>query len=260
MVQDLILKLVGAFIGLSIAGYGCYLLYKGREKRAKSDRLDDIETTPISGLQSGAVGVAGTAYSTENADLIKSPIEKKDALAAHVAVEEWKSGDNGKGWITIHEEELGVPISVGDGTGEVRVELPNDGGLDVEQTQTKIDSDDEPPARIQQYIENEPNIDEGTRHHHGPVSIGDRRRYSEGVIEPGEDVYVVGTAREVQRDWGEQTGVIDEPTESGQFILSDKSKAELVQETKQIGRNQLAIGGVIVLFSTLFTIIFWVNA
>ncbi len=260
MVQDLILKLVGAFIGLSIAGYGCYMIYKGREKRAKSDRLDDIETTPISGLQSGTVGVKGTAHLTEDADVIESPIEKKNALAAHVTVEEWKSGEDGKGWITIHEEELGVPITVGDGTGEVRVELPDNGRLDIEQTQTKVDSDDEPPERIQQYIENEPNIDEGTRHHHGPVSIGDRRRYSEGVIKPGEDVYVVGTAREIQSDWGEQTGVIDEPMESGQFILSDRSKAELVQEAKQGGRNQLAIGGIIVLFSTLFTIIFWVNA
>ena len=258
MAQDLLLKLVGACFGLSFAGVGCYIMYSGRKKRAQSDRLDSIETLHISGLQPGRVSIEGTVSPAEDATVMESPIEKQTAVAYHVTVEEWEEDDGG--WKTIHEEQRGLPMTVSDGTGEIRVELPSDGRVDVEQTQTRVDSDEEPPERIQQYVENEPAVDVATRHQYGPVSTGDWRRYSEGVIEPGEEVCVVGAARDLEGGWGEQTHVVDEPPESGEYIISDKSKAELVHEEKKSGRNRLALGGAIVLMSTLFSVIFWVNA
>ncbi|KZN26496.1 hypothetical protein A4G99_20865 [Haladaptatus sp. R4] len=260
MVQNFLLKLVGPCFGLPFAAFGCYMMYNGRRDQVQSNRIAAIETMHISDLQPGTVGVKGTAHLSENATQLKSPLEREDALAAHVTVEEWQDNGEGASWVTIHEEEIGVPMTVSDGTGEVQVELPADGGLDIEQTQTEVGSGDEPPERIQRYIQNEPNIDEGTRHHHGPLSIGDRRRYSEGVIKPGQEVYVVGTVREVAQEWGEHAYAIDEPTESGEFILSDRSKKELVQEGKKGAISQFAIGGFIVLMGVLFAIVFWINA
>lgn len=260
MVQDLLVKLGGSCFGLLFVGIGGYIMNNGRKIRAQSARIRDTETTHISGLQPGTVEVKGTARLTEGATVIESPIEMKDVLAAHVKVEQWEGGgEAGGSWTTIHEEETGVPMTVDDGTGEIRVELPVDGELNVEQTQTKVDSGDDPPERIQRYVENEASIDEATRHQYGPLSTGDRRRYSEGVIEPGEDVYVLGTAREGQGDWGERNYVIDEPTETGDFILSDKSKEQLVQEGRQGGLGQLAFGGIIALVGTLFTVLFWMG-
>lgn len=131
MVQDLLVTLGGAGFGLLFVGGGGYIMNNGRKTRAQSDRISDTETIHISGLQPGTAEVKGTAQPTEDATVIESPIAMKDALAAHVTVEEWGGGgETGGSWTTIHEEEMGVPMTVDDGTGKIRVELPVDGGVE----------------------------------------------------------------------------------------------------------------------------------
>jgi hypothetical protein len=150
---------------------------------------------------------------------------------------------------------------VTDDSGEVRVELPADADVTLDETETKVQAGDEPPQEITEYLENEPAIDHASRHELGPLSIGERRRYKEGLIEPGEAVYVLGTAREKpDADWGERAFVIDEPTDSGDFILSDKSEAELVREGKRGGLVSLLFGGVLVIAGLTATVIPWLGA
>ena len=258
MVQDLFVKLGLSAFGSLFVAVGLHTMNDGRKERAKSGRIADIETTRIRDLRPGTAEVKGTAHPAEDATALESPITKTDALATQTEVEEWESsGQGGGSWETIHETETGVPIIVDDGTGEVRIELPSDGGLNVEQTRTEVGSGDEPPAAIRRYVENTADVDEAARRDFGPLSIGDRRRYSEGAVEPGEEVYVLGTAREEQGDWGERDFVIDEPTDSGDFVLSDKSEADLVREGKRGGLVPLAFGGLLAVVGTAVTLYPW---
>ena len=258
MVQDLIVKLGWSGFSLIFVVVGLYTMTEGREQQAQSGRIAATETTRIRDLRPSTVEVKGTAHPAEGATLLESPITKTDALAVHVAVEEWESDGQGAGsWETIHEEVTGVPMLVDDGTGEVGVELPADGGLNVDQTRTKVDAGDEPPEAIRRYVENEADVNEAASRDFGPLSVGDSRRYSEGVVEPGEEVYVLGRAREERAGWGERNVVIAEPTEAGDFILSDKSEADLVREGKRGGLVQLGFGGLLAAVGAVFAVYPW---
>ncbi len=258
MVQDLIVKLGWTGFSLPFLAVGLYTMNKGRKQRARSERIAATETTRIGNVRPGTVEVKGTARPAEDANVFDSPIWTEDALATHVEVEKWESsGQGGGNWETVHEEETAVPIAVDDGTAEVRVELPADGGLNVERTRTKVGSGDEPPEPIRRFLETRDDIDEATRRELGPLSFGERRRYSEGVIAPDEEVYVLGTAREEQADWGDRKYVIDEPTDSGDFVLSDKSETELIREGKRGGLVPLAFGGLLTVVGTLLSIYPW---
>lgn len=151
-----------------------------------------------------------------------------------------------------------MPIVV-DGTGEVRVELPADGTLNVEMTRTKVGSGDEPPEAIRRYVEREQSVDEASRRDIGPLSIGGRRRYGEGLVEPGEEVYVLGRACQKQADWGERSLVVDEPTAAGDFLLSDKSEQALIKEGKYGGLIYIAFGGLSTLVGASVMVVPWLE-
>jgi len=250
MPLEILSTLIPISFGLVFVGGGCHVINIGRKQYAQSDRVTDTSTTSISSLQPGTIGVEGIAHPAEDATVRKSPIEMDDALVARVTVEK-NTGGSGTNWKVLHEETIREPLIVDDGTGEIRVEFPVDGELVVEQMQTEVQSGHEPPERIQRYVETEPNVDEAPRRRYGPVGSGEHRRYTEEAIKPGEKVYVLGTVREIQGSRGEQQYLIDEPTEAGDFILSDKSKDEVVQQLKQIGIKRLAAGGLSVVIGTL---------
>jgi hypothetical protein len=258
MVEELLFKLGWSGFSLIFVVVGLSLMNAGRKRRARSERIADTGTTKIRDLQPGTVQVRGTAHPAEDATVMESPITHTDALVSRVEVEEYDSGGEGGGhWDTIHEDETAVSMIVDDATGEVRVELPPDGGSNLEQIRTRVGSGDEPPEPVRRYVESEADLDEATRHDLGLLSVGDRRRYSEGAIEPGEEIDVLGRAREERAGWGERDYVIDEPTESGDFVLSDRSEEELVQEGKLSGLLLLAFGGVFAGAGTLFTVFPW---
>lgn len=252
-------KLVISGFSMIFVVVGLLLVNQGRKARARSQRIAETETTPIRQLQPGTVEIKGVAQPAEDGSLLDSPITRTESLATYVEVEEWESsGQGGGSWKTKHDKTQSTPIVVDDGTGEVRVELPPDGDLTVETTQTKVGAGDEPPEMIKRYLERDDAIDEASRGSIGPLSYGDRRRYSEGVIEPGEEIYVLGTAREERAGWGEREYVIDEPTPAGDFVLSDKSEDELISEGKRTGLFYFGFGGVFTLFGLVGTVAPWV--
>src|SRR6056297_2007107 len=222
---------------------GLITLNKGRAERAESTRMEETETTAIRDLEPGPVEVKGTVHGTDEATLKQSPIDGTDALAVHVEVKEMHSDGNGPGnWQTVFEEQTAEPMFVDDGTGEVLVNLPEDGGLNLEQSEWKVEAGDDPPEKIRTYVENEPALDLPSGVDIGPLSTGEPRRYLEGTLEPGEDVYLLGTARETEAGWDNREYVIDEPTADGDFILSDKSEAALIEEGRSSGLVLLAAG------------------
>lgn len=260
MVEGLIGKLAISGFSMLFLVVGLHTMNKGRLERAQSRRIAETETTPIRQLQPGTAEVKGTAQPAEDASLLESPITDRTALATYVEVEEWESsGQGGGSWQTKHRAQTAVPMSVADGTGSVQVELPSDGEMNVETEQWEVGSNDEPPTRIKRYLDEEVEVGEASRYDIGPLTIGERRRYSEGFIEPGDDVYVLGTVRETHADWGERNYVIDDPTPSGDFVLSDKSEAELIREGKRAGLVNLGFGGVLVGVGLLGTVLPWVT-
>lgn len=251
-------RIVWTGFSLLFVVVGLYVANRGHRKRARSKRIADTETTRARNLQPGTVEIKGTAHPAGDASPTESPITKADALATRVEIEEYHSNSQGSGsWRTIHEERETVPMVVDDGTGEVRVELPPDGRLDLDAIRTRVGGGEKPPEPIRRFVEEEAAVDEASRHEIGPLSLGDRRRYSEGVIEPGEDVYVLGRAREEDAGWGEREYVIDEPTGAGDFVLSDRSEEELITSGRWSGAFMLGFGLLFAGVGALFAVIPW---
>ncbi|KZN23510.1 hypothetical protein A4G99_11385 [Haladaptatus sp. R4] len=248
-----------AGIGVTLLVVGLYQMNKGRNRWAQAERIADVETTRIRDLRPGGVEIKGTVQPPENGNLFESPIETTDAIVAHVTVEEEQGVDGGSSWETIHEAVLGGPITIDDGTGTIRVELPLGEGLNLQGIETKVGRGDEPPEKIRRYVANEPAVEEATRKSYGPVKAGDSRRYSEGVIEPGEDVYVLGNARRWRGNWEGPEFVIDAPTEGGDFILSDKSENDLVKEGKDGAVLPFAVGGLFVILGLVYAVLPWLS-
>lgn len=257
MVRDAVFTLAMSGFGVVFAIVGLAMVNQGRKSWSRSGRIAETETTAIRQLRPGPVEVKGTARLPEDASVLRAPITGAEALATRVEVEEWQSsGQGGGSWKTIHEDDRAVPMIVDDGD-EVLVELPPEGRLNVERTRTTVGSGDEPPEQIRRFVEGEREVEAATRHDLGPISIGDRRRYSEGVIEPGEEVYVLGTAREIDADWGERRFAIDEPTESDDFVLSDKSERELISEGRRGGLVKIGFGALLTVVGVGVAVIPW---
>jgi hypothetical protein len=226
---------------------GLITLNKGRAVRAESTRMEETGTTSIRDLEPGPVEIKGTVHGTDDATPQQSPIDGTEALAVHVEVKEMHSDGNGPGnWQTIFEDQSAEPLFIDDGTGELLVDLPEEGGLNLEQSEWKVEAGADPPEQIRTYVENEPVLDLPGGVDIGPLSTGERRRYLEGTLEPGEDVYLLGTARETEAGWDNRQYIIDEPTSDGDFILSDKSEATLIDEGRSGGFVLLAVGALMI--------------
>ena len=95
MVQDVLFETLWSIFGLVFLVVGLHTARNGWNDRAQSKRIAATETTAIRDIQPGAVEIKGTARPAEDATVFESPIQRADALAAHVEVEEWESSGQG---------------------------------------------------------------------------------------------------------------------------------------------------------------------
>lgn len=257
MTGSAIFGIVWTGFSLIFVVVGLVTANKGRNMRGRGNVIEETETTEARNLRPGKAEVKGTARRTEGGSTTESPISRKEALATKVKVEEYQSNSNGGGsWNTVYERNDSVPFVVEDGTGEVRVDPTNsETHLNLELWRERVGGGEEPPDSVRRFLEREEEVDAAGNYSLGSLDFGQRRRYSEGAVEPGDDVYVLGRASEEDAGWGEREHVIDEPTESGEFVVSDKSEERLVKEGKWQGLLLLVFGGIFALMGGLFSLV-----
>jgi len=239
---------------------GLFIANRGRKARNRGKLIEGTKTTEVRELTPGKAEVKGKAGQTEDGSTVRSPIDRDEALASKVKIEEYHSNSDGGGsWKSIYENSKAVPFILEDKTGEVRIDPPpeSERQINIEANQKEVGGGEEPPEKIKDFIRRKKEVDSAKKTI-GPLNFGQRRRYSEGRIESGESVYVLGKATEEDTGWGEYGYAIDEPTSSGRFILSDKSEERLVKETKWGGALMLIFGGIFALFGAVFVISPWI--
>lgn len=244
---------VTAFSLIPILG-GLFAANMGRRMKRRGTTIAETETSRVRDIVPGAVEVKGVTRATSGRTVGRAPISRGEALAYTVVVERYDSGggeSGGGGWTRIYSREESAPFVVDDGTGKVGVDPPSDATHLLEMNQLVVSPSEDPPPRIQQFIEREGDVDGTGDRSLGPVDFGSRRRYSEGVLEPGEDVYVLGRAR-AQQGWDEQRYVIDEPHPDGEFLLSDKPEEQLVTEQNWQGILLMVVGAIAVVGGVVF--------
>lgn len=268
------------------------MINKVRIINGRNDSVVGTKVTKASELQPGKIKVKGTAGPVDDGSTLLSPINRDEALATKVKVEERVS----ESWNTIYENKESVPFIIDDGTGKVRVDPPSsdrdvqkkvfDGDFveisanpptpasekqnswSIDMTRNEYYGDvseslrppewlqdyveyQERPEEVENFIEREEEIEEDD------ALTNKKRRYSEGIVEPGDDVYILGRAREENAGWGESDYVIDEPTESGEFVMSNKPEEQLTKEDGQEVRGLYVRGGLALFVGVFFMWVFF---
>lgn len=272
--------LLGGLISLAIAAVvGGY----GRRQQRRRALVAGTPTTEVRTLDGeGLVELKGEANAGET---FRSPIRGDESVLSAWEIEEWDEGGETEMWETRATGVYAEPFTLDDGTGEVRVEVGDHvvgdpsgfqisdvqlGPIDLDQrfssgvsvanvlcsferfpVEMSVPPDADPPERIAEFIQGESGVSPQTDSVTNLVDAGtkhDERRYYEGTIEPGQEIYLLGkaeTTADATHPLGPDDVVITPPeNEDDSLIVSDRTEEALVSE---LGRYRLAYAATAVL-------------
>jgi hypothetical protein len=250
----------------------------GRRQHRKHALVETTETTDVRDIRSeGLVELKGTVRADDPFD---SPIAGEPCTVSAWEVEEWNEKGSSDMWETRASGVYATPFDLDDGTGRVRVDVGTHvddtstgtgideiqvGAVDVDRflsngvtvddvlaplddfsVELSIPPDAEPPERIVSFVQGEGSVDTQTDSITNLVDMGNKhgeRRYYEGTLGPGDDVYLLGTVRaaaDATRPLKPEDVVVT-PADD-QFIVSDRSEDELVDTFGQYTYAYAAAG------------------
>jgi hypothetical protein len=237
---------------------GLYLVYSGFQKWQQMRLIQDTPTEKIRSAAVGRTELSATAKPIDGVGTVERPFTEGEALVATYQIEEWEedhdhdhddAGRDGN-WETIDSGTLSVPFEVDDGTGRMRVEPEDDATYEVsDENQTEFKVTGSPPAEVAEFFDRHYDDDDdgllGGLLSGGPnASSHERRRYSQEVIPPGADLYLLGGAQPVDGASGTNAErlVLGRDEGSEEFIISDMAEEELVSGYKWAAPAQIVAG------------------
>lgn len=247
----------------------------GYNRRSYHQVVAGTETTRALDVdQPGLVELEGEVVRADDADAMRAPLSGENCVAAGWEIEEWDESGKHSSWHTIAEGYHSEPFLVDDGSAQIRVEpgadsdasnwttnlslgdlddsVSVDGAtLDFQQLAVRhqIAPDDAKPARVEEFERRAPGISEQTGAMLEVLDFGKahgERKYEEGVVQPGDDVYLLGTVEPADGDahanrrLRPDDAVVTPGTE--EFILSTRSEEELRSKSRY-GLPAMALGG-----------------
>lgn len=260
-------SLVVGIASLIVAAFaGVY----GRRQHRRHAAVVGTETTAVRDIKDESmVELKGTIRADEPFD---APIGGDRSAVAAWEVEEWDERGSSDMWETRAAGVYAAPFELDDGTGRVRVELGDHvsdaspdmgiqevqmGPIDVDRlisngvtvdnvlaalegfgVEVSVPPDGEPPERIAAFVEGETEVTPQTDSITNVLDVGTKhgeRRYYEGTLGPGDDIYLLGQITAAERaTYPLQPGdAVVRPPDDGQCIISDKSEAELADSFSQ---------------------------
>lgn len=245
-----VLALLSLFLLVGLAFMTTGLLYVRRYVHMK--RLEPVDAYEV---DSGTVELEGTVHPGDRT--LEAPFSGSECVAYEFEVEKYRHDDDGSNWKTKREGSAQEPFRVRDATGAVGVE-PTADSLSLERDyRTVVGRGEDPPPRIQAFLDEEDTLDHDTGSFTlGPLSVetGDKHRFTERRLDPGQTVYVTGTADAMHAVAGETPSIT--PTEGDRLrsLFADPFIVADVGET-HAQRRQLFGGLGALLFGLLFAAI-----
>jgi hypothetical protein len=203
-----------------------------------------IEDTAPETIQSVAVGrteVHGTCKPLERP--LPRPFSEEPCVLSYWKVEEYNDG-----WETLGTGVRYVPFVVDDVTGTIEVDPPVDARPKMsEQNSTELtvgsgvgvlSQEPEPVVAFLQTVDDISVLDSGM------LSSRLLRRYTEAVVPPGSEMYVLGGAhvRENPSGSNPQRLVLGRDDANGEYIISDRPPEEFVGGDRSWALAQIGIG------------------
>ncbi len=247
-------------------GAGVYYFFRGFRSLRRKRLIEGLPTSKIRSIAMGLVEVAGTAVGEPT---VTAAFTLRKCFGAKYRIDRWQSSRRGGRWVKVHEEYLGVPFHVKDETGQVRVDAagaeldqPCDFDYDTKEgigewasrlfglgddksLGSARDKEEAALARPKQFDDNpervfgrlaEVTLPQRLKNFCESRNIstgwwsGSRMRYREYRIEPGNPIYVLGTAEYSPNIQDEHERVIiRKGSRHPWFFVSERSQREVLQ-------------------------------
>jgi hypothetical protein len=260
--EDSLIFLVTLVIGLA-------LIYFGFRKWQQMRLIEDTPTSKIQSAPAGRTEIIGTATAAD--EPLQAPFTDSDCLVATYKIEEWEEeheeeeefedhdGPGAAGqWRTIDSGTLVTPFVLDDGTGTMRVEPDPDATYAIGseyQTQIRVQETEAVPERIASFLREhtKAQIPAGGR---GSTLFSEKRRYTQEIIPPGEELYVLGGTEPNEEKSGNasQRLVLSRDQASGEFIISTEGESDLVSDYKWQAPAAI-FGGLLVSAGSLYMLL-----
>ena len=218
---------IGFAIFLFIGGLAMF--YQGLQKMRRDRLIANMPTSKVRSMAMGLVELYGHIKAHE--ETMTAPFSGKECVYCRLSVGEWR-GTGKRRHLKIHRQrEKGVLFNLEDDTGKVLIDAR---GADLTNLKRDISIElhgsGEMTDRLQTYCEKH-NIE-------WKSAIGNRAmEFQETFIEPGEDLYVMGTAQPGPSSGGSKKHIGHEKIMIGyakgqrMFYISDKSEKELLHRS-----------------------------
>ena len=246
---------------LGIAAVGGYVLLSGGRELYTVAHILRNDPVPIRTLDghTGPVEVEGTAVADDEYGTVRSPLTGSDCLAYTYEVQELRSSGKNSNWKTLEEGTGGVNFLVDDDTDRVRVD-PEGADIRLASHSVTVPPGTELPDALAEFVAASEAVDEQDRRLDLVVTelaVGNKQRFIERRLDPGEHVYVYGLARRgPAAEWGSNRvdAVVGRGEGTPVFVISDTDERGTAWRIARGGLLRAGAGGLIVAFAVLFAI------
>lgn len=181
--------------------YGLYLIHNGFEHRDLRLLVRNTPTSTVNSVALGPVEVRGTAAAADG-DTVTAPVSGDDCVLVAYEVERWSDAEGSwqsiatgiaSPWFLLRDETGTVPINPTGATVKVG----------EENTHSRVIKNGQEPPEVEAFLDRRPDVSVPlattsrvySRFAGGMRTVERKRRYTERVIRPDEDVYLFGMAR-----------------------------------------------------------------
>ncbi len=192
-------------IAAALLGGGIFLLRQGAQAFWRLRTITDTPTACIQSAAQGYVELRGLARPHQGT--LSARLTERPCLWYRFRIEERRRSGRSDTWVTLEQGETDAPFLLDDGSGRCRVE-PAGARLHCRRRERWLGPNPDPGG------------DPGRNpHRHArvggrlgdwmqiPVGLGDRYRFTEERIEPGDPLYILGRLETPRRGLEEQEGL-----------------------------------------------------
>lgn len=247
MTKDIIYAMAGF-------GAGLYFFYQGFKIFKKSNLISSTPTSKVRSIAMGPTEVYGKVSESEDGKIL-SPFTKRECIYCKYTIEEYINTGKGGYWKKVKENESDSRFYLEDETGKVLVD-PRKAEIKIKpdyEISSGVGSD--PPETVKEYLEKNGIAYEGF------LGINKKMRYKEYYIQPGEKVYIFGSAAHFNTNGYSPINaenIIIKKGDFSPFYISDKSEEKIM---KDLGNKYkfYIIGGPILSIGCLAYILWRIN-
>lgn len=245
---------VSLILGPVIALYGLANIVAGFRRWQTLRLVEDTIPEPVRSVAAGRTEVRGTCKPVDKP--IQRPFSEGECILAFWKIEEYDDG-----WKTLDSGGRYTPFVIDDGTGSIRVEPTIDMTRRISEENTMefntgslsiLGRGSIPPA-IEEFLDSHSAVDKADT----GLLFRPKRRYTEFIIPPNEEGYVLGgaTVRDDAEGSNADRLIISRHEGTDEFVIADQSQKDFARDDRTLAIGQIKAGLYLIVGFTVMLVV-----